>query len=75
MFRPAAAVTFNPHSPFSLQFEVNKDGHVPGAPPDTFLKSGAGGFCLYVVPSLYPGCVQNGMYWAAGTGALRLEIW
>jgi CubicO group peptidase (beta-lactamase class C family) len=43
---------YNPHSPFSLQFEVNKDGHVAGAPRDTFFKSGAGGFCLYVVPSL-----------------------
>jgi hypothetical protein len=43
---------FNPHSPFSLQFEVNEDRHVAGAPPDTFFKSGAGGFCMYVVPSL-----------------------
>jgi CubicO group peptidase (beta-lactamase class C family) len=43
---------FNPHSPFSLQFEVNTDGHVAGAPRDAFFKSGAGGFGLYVVPSL-----------------------
>lgn len=43
---------FNRHSPFSLQFEVNRDGHIPGAPPDVFFKSGAGGFCLYVIPSL-----------------------
>ena len=43
---------FNPHSPFSLQFEVNEDRHVPGAPPDAFFKSGAGGFCVYAVPSL-----------------------
>lgn len=43
---------YNPHSPYSLQFEVNADGHVFGAPPDTFFKSGAGGFCLYAVPSL-----------------------
>jgi CubicO group peptidase (beta-lactamase class C family) len=43
---------FNPHSPFSLQFEVNADGHVAGAPRDTFFKSGAGGFGLYVIPSL-----------------------
>jgi CubicO group peptidase (beta-lactamase class C family) len=43
---------FNPHSPFSLQFEVNADGHVAGAPRDTFFKSGAGGFGLYIVPSL-----------------------
>ncbi|HEY3940699.1 MAG TPA: serine hydrolase [Bryobacteraceae bacterium] len=43
---------FNPHSPFSLQFEVNEDRHVAGAPPDAFFKSGAGGFCIYAVPSL-----------------------
>ncbi len=43
---------YNPHSPFSLQFEHNADGHVAGAPRDAFWKSGAGGFCLYVVPSL-----------------------
>jgi CubicO group peptidase (beta-lactamase class C family) len=43
---------FNPHSPFSLQFEVNTDGHVAGAPRDAFFKSGAGGFGIYVVPSL-----------------------
>lgn len=43
---------FNPHSPFSLQIEVNADGHVAGAPRDAFFKSGAGGFGLYVVPSL-----------------------
>lgn len=43
---------YNPHSPYSLQFEVNADGHVFGAPPDTFFKSGAGGFCVYAVPSL-----------------------
>lgn len=43
---------FNPHSPFSLQFEVNADGHVAGAPRDAFFKSGAGGFGLYVIPSL-----------------------
>jgi CubicO group peptidase (beta-lactamase class C family) len=43
---------FNPHAPFSLQFEVNADGHVGGAPRDSFFKSGAGGFGLYVIPSL-----------------------
>jgi CubicO group peptidase (beta-lactamase class C family) len=43
---------FNPHTPFSLMFENNSDGHVAGAPKDAFWKSGAGGFCLYVVPSL-----------------------
>ena len=43
---------YNPHCPFSLQFEHNADGHVAGAPRDAFWKSGAGGFCLYIVPSL-----------------------
>ncbi len=43
---------YNPHTPFSLQFEQNSDGHVIGVPKDAFFKSGAGGFCLYVVPSL-----------------------
>jgi CubicO group peptidase (beta-lactamase class C family) len=43
---------YNPHTPFSLQFEHNADGHVAGAPKDAFWKSGAGGFCLYIVPSL-----------------------
>jgi CubicO group peptidase (beta-lactamase class C family) len=43
---------FNPHSPFSLQFEHNADGHVIGAPRDAFYKSGAGGFGIFIVPSL-----------------------
>ena len=43
---------YNPHSPFSLMFEHNSDGHVAGAPRDAFWKSGAGGFSIYVVPSL-----------------------
>lgn len=43
---------YNEHTPFSLQWEHNSDGHVAGAPKDAFWKSGAGGFCLYVVPSL-----------------------
>ena len=33
-------------------FEVNGDNHAHGAPADAFWKSGAGGFCIYVVPSL-----------------------
>jgi len=43
---------YNSHSPFSLMFEVNADGHVFGAPRDAFFKSGAGGSAIYVVPSL-----------------------
>lgn len=37
---------------WSLQFENNADSHVIAAPADAFWKSGAGGFCLYIVPSL-----------------------
>jgi CubicO group peptidase (beta-lactamase class C family) len=43
---------FNPHCPFSLMFENNSDGHVAGAPRDAFFKSGAGGFGIFIVPSL-----------------------
>lgn len=57
---------YNRHTPFSLQFEHNADGHVAGAPKDAFWKSGAGGFCLYVVPSLdlaiYKMGGSNGQY-------------
>ncbi len=43
---------YDPHAPFSVGFEVNADGHIIGAPRDTFLKSGSGGFSLIIVPSL-----------------------
>jgi CubicO group peptidase (beta-lactamase class C family) len=43
---------YNPHYPYSMMFEVNGDNHAHGAPGDAFWKSGAGGFCIYVVPSL-----------------------
>jgi CubicO group peptidase (beta-lactamase class C family) len=43
---------YDPHSPMSLMFEVNADGHVFGAPRDAFFKSGAGGSGIYIVPSL-----------------------
>jgi CubicO group peptidase (beta-lactamase class C family) len=46
------ASLYNPYTPFSLQFEVNADGHVSGAPRDAYFKSGGGGFAVYVVPSL-----------------------
>jgi len=56
----------NPHSPYSLMFEHNADGHVVGAPRDAFWKSGAGGFALIVVPSLdlviYKMGGSNGQY-------------
>jgi CubicO group peptidase (beta-lactamase class C family) len=46
------ASKYNPHTPYVLQFENNADGHVLAAPKDAFFKSGAGGFGLFVVPSL-----------------------
>ncbi len=46
------ASPYNPHTPWSLQFENNADGHVLGAPRDAFFKSGAGGFGIFIVPSL-----------------------
>lgn len=43
---------YNPHFPFSMQFEHNERGQILGVPRDAFYKTGAGGFCLYIVPSL-----------------------
>ena len=43
---------YNLHYPFSLEFEVNQTGLVPNAPADAFWKTGAGGFSIYVIPSL-----------------------
>jgi CubicO group peptidase (beta-lactamase class C family) len=43
---------FNPHYSHSFNFNVNEDGHVPDAPKDAYWKAGAGGYCMYVVPSL-----------------------
>src|SRR4051812_6059759 len=63
---------YNPHCPFTLQFEQNSDGHVAGAPRDAFYKSGAGGFGVFVVPSLdvviYKLGGNNGQYDPALTG-------
>ncbi len=46
------ASPYNPHYPYSLQFEVNTGGHWSGVPRDAFWKAGSGGHCFYVVPSL-----------------------
>jgi CubicO group peptidase (beta-lactamase class C family) len=63
---------YNPHTPFSLQFENNSDGHVAGAPRDAYYKSGAGGFGIFVVPSLdlviYKLGGNNGQYDPSLTG-------
>ncbi len=63
---------YDPHAPFSLQFEVNEDGHVAGAPRDAYFKSGAGGFGIYVIPSLdmviYKMAGSTAQYDPANTG-------
>lgn len=63
---------YNPHTPFSLMFENNADGHVIGAPRDAYYKSGAGGFGIFIVPSLdiviYKLGGNNGQYDPALTG-------
>jgi CubicO group peptidase (beta-lactamase class C family) len=46
------ASPYNPHYPYSLQFNVNTRGEASTLPKDAFWKSGSGGHCLYVVPSL-----------------------
>lgn len=43
---------YNPHSAYSLQFDINVDGQVAGVPRDAFWKGGSGGHALYVIPSL-----------------------
>jgi CubicO group peptidase (beta-lactamase class C family) len=46
------ASKYNPHFPYSLQFNVNTNGEIAELPKDAFWKNGSGGHCLYVVPSL-----------------------
>jgi CubicO group peptidase (beta-lactamase class C family) len=43
---------YNPHFAHSFNFNVNEEGNVPGVPRDAYWKAGAGGYCMYVVPSL-----------------------
>jgi CubicO group peptidase (beta-lactamase class C family) len=43
---------YNPHFDYSLQFNVNGNGYWDDVPRDAFWKTGSGGFCLYIVPSL-----------------------
>ena len=50
--RCARKSPYNPHYPYSLQFNINTDGQAPELPRDAFWKSGSGGHALYVVPSL-----------------------
>lgn len=43
---------YNPHYTHSFNFNMNEDGHVAGVPRDAYWKGGAGGYAIYVVPSL-----------------------
>ncbi len=44
--------SYNPHYPYSFQFDVNSGGFYSGLPHDAFWKIGSGNHCLYIVPSL-----------------------
>jgi CubicO group peptidase (beta-lactamase class C family) len=50
--RCGRASPYNPHSPYSLQFDVNSDGHLGDVPREAYWKSGSGGHAMYVVPPL-----------------------
>jgi CubicO group peptidase (beta-lactamase class C family) len=52
VIKATAASPYNPHYPYSLQFNVNTNGEEKDLPRDAFWKTGSGGHCLYVVPSL-----------------------
>lgn len=70
---------YNPHYPYSLQFDVNTDGHIPEYPRDAFWKSGSGAHMLYVVPSLdlvvWKLAGRDGQYSERDTGVpLKAEI-
>ncbi len=43
---------YNPHFGYSLQFKVNGNGYWDDIPRDAFWKTGSGGFCIAMVPSL-----------------------
>jgi len=43
---------YNPHYPYSLQFNVNSGGQIVELPRDAYWKSGSGGHCLCIIPSL-----------------------
>jgi CubicO group peptidase (beta-lactamase class C family) len=66
------ATIYNPHAPYSLQFDVNTDGHAANLPRDAFWKGGSGGHVLYVVPSLdlvvWKLGGRNGQYSSSDTG-------
>ena len=52
IYHASKASPYNPHFPYSLQFNVNSDGSIEALPLDAYWKSGSGGHCLYIIPSL-----------------------
>jgi CubicO group peptidase (beta-lactamase class C family) len=50
--RASSPSPYNPHFDYSLQFNVNGNGYWDDIPRDAFWKTGSGGFCIYIVPSL-----------------------
>jgi len=70
---------YNPHYPYSLQFNVNTDGQLADLPRDLYFKGGAGGHVLWIVPSLdlvvWRLAGRDDQYGEADTGVpLRPEI-
>lgn len=70
--RASNASPYNPHYPYSLQFNVNTGAEIKALPRDAFWKTGSGGHCLYVVPSLdlvvWKLGGRDGQYGTADTG-------
>jgi CubicO group peptidase (beta-lactamase class C family) len=66
---------YNPHTDYSLQFNINAGGAVPDVPPDAFWKVGSGGHCIYVVPSLnlviFKMGGRDGQFSSNDTGVIR----
>ncbi|MDO9254703.1 MAG: serine hydrolase, partial [Bacteroidales bacterium] len=63
---------YNPHYPYSLQFNVNSGGEIRELPRDAYWKFGSGGHCFCVVPSLdliiWKLGGRDGQYSSADTG-------
>ncbi|HET8547684.1 MAG TPA: serine hydrolase [Bryobacteraceae bacterium] len=63
---------YNPHYPYSLQFHGNDTGFWPDLPRDLFWKTGSGGHCIYMAPSLELAVYKMGgrddQYDSANTG-------
>jgi len=71
------ATIYNPHFPYSFQFNVNSGEEEKNIPADAFWKTGSGGHCLYVVPSLdlviWKLGGRDGQYGSSDTGLPQPE--